>query len=219
MLRNSEFTVPNAYQYNQSRTWRWILSHVLRYWHFALIALVSYVVGWIVFAQARVVIGQAVEVMLSPDSGALLNIALLVFILLATDGICMLLGALMAENVAVRFETDARQELYISLLGKSKTFHDRQRVGDIMARATDDTQQLSNMIVPGSTLLLEVILGFIVPIAFIASINAELVIVPIFFVVAYIVAVRVYLRKLNPAVKGQREHYGKMNAGLEETIS
>ena len=220
MLRNSEFTVPNAYQYNQSRTWRWILSHVLRYWHFALISVVSYVVGWIAFAQARVVIGQAVEVMLSPDvSGTLLNIALLVFILLATDGLCMLLGSLMAENVAVRFETDARQELYISLLGKSKTFHDRQRVGDIMARATDDTQQLSNMIVPGTTLLLEVVLGFVVPIAFIASVNLELIIAPVLFVVAYIVAVRVYLRKLNPAVKGQREHFGKMNAGLEETIS
>lgn len=219
-MQKSEFTVPNAYQYNRSQTWRWILSHVWRYWYFVLISMASFIVGWIVFAQARVVIGQAVEVMLAPDSsGALFNIALIVLILLAADGFCMLLGSLSAENVAVRFETDARQELYISLLGKSKTFHDRQRVGDIMARATDDTQQLSNMIVPGSTLLLEVILGFVVPIAFIASINFELAIVPVLFVISYIVVVRAYLRKLNPAVKGQRKHFGIMNAGLEETIS
>ena len=43
----------------------------------------------------------------------------------------------------------ARDELYASLLGKSQAFHDRQRVGDIMARATDDVNQLSSMMAPG----------------------------------------------------------------------
>ena len=47
----------------------------------------------------------------------------------------------------------ARRELYASLLGKSQTVFDRLRVGDIMARATDDVSQLSDMIVPGSILI------------------------------------------------------------------
>jgi ATP-binding cassette, subfamily B, bacterial len=41
----------------------------------------------------------------------------------------------------------------ISLLGKSQTFHNRQRVGDIMARATNDVRQLNPMMNPGVSLI------------------------------------------------------------------
>ena len=44
------------------------------------------------------------------------------------------------EFLAQRVERDARDELYVSLLGKSQTFHGRQRIGDIMARATNDVR-------------------------------------------------------------------------------
>ena len=46
---------------------------------------------------------------------------------------------LCTEVLAKRIERDTRDELYVSLLGKSQTFHNRQRVGDIMARAANDT--------------------------------------------------------------------------------
>src|SRR5262245_53216491 len=131
----------------------------------------------------------------------------------------MLFGSFAAENVAARFEADARQELYASLLGKSKTFHDQQRAGDIMARATDDTNQLANMIVPGGQLLFEAMMGFIVPMCYIISVKAELALIPLAFVASYIFLIRRYLRRLNPVIAGQREQFGKMNAGLEETIS
>ena len=58
-------------------------------------------------------------------------------------------GAWASEFLAQRLERDARDELYLSLLGKSQTFHNRQRVGDIMARATNDVRQLNDMIEPG----------------------------------------------------------------------
>ena len=45
------------------------------------------------------------------------------------------------------------------LLGKSQTFHSRQRTGDIMARATDDTGLLSEMVVPGASLIYETMLS------------------------------------------------------------
>jgi ATP-binding cassette subfamily B protein len=43
--------------------------------------------------------------------------------------------------VGERVERDTRQELYLSLLGKSMTFHDLQPVGDTMARATNDVRE------------------------------------------------------------------------------
>jgi ATP-binding cassette subfamily B protein len=88
-----------------------------------------------------------------------------------------------------------------------------------MARATDDMNQLSNMIVPGGSLVLETVMGFIVPISFIATIRPELTLTPLAFVVVFVLLVRRYLRRLSPVIAGQREQYGKLNAGLEETIS
>ena len=64
-----------------------------------------------------------------------------------------------ATHIGTSFAADARQELYASLLGKSQTVFDRLRVGDLMARATDDVSQLSDMIVPGAISTRETTLG------------------------------------------------------------
>jgi ATP-binding cassette subfamily B protein len=198
---------------------RWVFSHVWRYRLFAALTVSCFVGAWLVYSRAQVLIGQAAEAAMSSAGGSVLGLALGILGLLALDSVFMLTGSLSAENIATRFEADAREELYASLLGKSKTFHDRQRAGDIMARATDDTQQLSNMVAPGGTLLFETVLGIIVPIGFIASLKPELALVPVLFIVSYIVAVRRYRRRLSPIIDRQRQQFGTMNAGLEETVS
>jgi ABC-type multidrug transport system, ATPase and permease components len=48
-----------------------------------------------------------------------------------------------AEVIAQRVERDVRDELYVSLLGKSMTFHSLQPVGDTMARATNDVREVN----------------------------------------------------------------------------
>ncbi len=219
MARNSEFTVQNAYPYNHSSIGRWIASHIWRFRKFVVTSIACFIGAWLSYSAAQVMIGRAVDAALSSDSSGILWIALTILGLLLLDGIVMLTGSISAENIAAGFEANARQELYSSLLGKSKAFHDRQRAGDIMARATDDTNRLSDMIVPGSTLLFEACLGMIVPISFIAGIRLELALVPLIFVAGYILAVRRYLGRLQPVISSQREQFGTMNAGLEETLS
>ena len=219
-MHQKEFSVQNEYRYNQHSPLRWVISHVMRYRWFALIVLIAFVVAWLVYSQARVVIGQAAEEIITPTrANGLLMLGLTIVGLLMLDGVMMLVGAYAGENIAARFEADARQELYISLLGKNQAFHDRQRVGDIMSRATDDTSQLGSMIVPGSTLIFEAVLGIIVPISFVAMISLEMTLIPLIFIACYIVAVRRYMRRLNPVIAEQRAQSGKINAGLEETIS
>ena len=71
--------------------------------------------------------------------------------------------------LAKRIERDTRDELYVSLLGKSQTFHNRQRVGDLMARGANDVRQLGTMFSPGIDLLVDSLSQGIVPIIFIAS--------------------------------------------------
>jgi ATP-binding cassette subfamily B protein len=219
MTQRREFTAEGAHQYDQRGPLRWIVSHILRYRRLALVVVLCFITGWVCHTQVPVQYGRLVTDLAHAGAApALAQVALTVLGLFLLDGVSFLVGNFAAENIATRFQADAREELYISLLGKSQSFHDRQRVGDIMARATDDAAQLSGMVVPGMTLVFEIILGLTIPIATIASVRAELLLAPVGFVACYVLAARRYTRRLGPVMQQQREQFGAMNAGLEETV-
>jgi len=216
----SEFSIEGAYKYDSRSVGSWISSHVRRYPRFLLSFYVFFLGAWVCYAGSQVLIGRAADEILDPSRpNGLLIVAAAILAVMVGDAMFSLIGLLSAETLAARFEADARQELYESLLGKSKQFHDRQRAGDIMARATDDTSALASMIVPGGLLATETVLGIVVPLFFIGITRVELLLVPSCFVVLYIITARRYLRRLDPVITAQREQYGKLNAGLEETIS
>ncbi|MCK6576838.1 MAG: ABC transporter ATP-binding protein/permease [Anaerolineae bacterium] len=219
MAHRSEFTVASAYPYNRRSAVRWILSHVGRYKLLLIGIAVFYLIAWSAYSYGRVLIGAAAGEILNPTDGGLARVALTILLVLMIDSISALIASLSLQTVGQRLERDSREELYTSLLGKSQTFHDRQRVGDIMARATDDVQMMNGMINPGVLFIFETVLGIVVPLFWIATVRVELLLVPLIFVGTYIVTVRAYSRRLNPVVGNQRMAFGMMNAGLEETIS
>ena len=216
----SEFTVAGAYQYDHRTVLRWLLSHIWRHkFNFGL-WFVCGISTFIFYSQAPRLFGQALDKLADPSLPyTIAEIAFWVLVFLLLDGLVGLIGTLSIETVAQRLEAGAREELYRSLLGKSQTFHDRQRVGDIMARATDDVQQLNAMMNPGVTFIFETINGFTIPIIFIGLVNVKLLLVPLLFAAIYVVLVREYVGRLYPVVRRKREQFGRMNAGLEESIS
>jgi len=219
-MSRSEFTANNAYQYNHSSAVRWLASHVWRHRWLLITTMLLGIVMNITYAQGPVLIGVAAQEILHPTaSDALLKISLAILGVLALSGFADLTHALTIETLAQRLERSAREELYASLLGKSQTFHDRQRVGNIMALATDDMQQLNVMMNPGVFFIFNTVIGIAVPIIIIATIRLELLLVPLIFIATYVVALRAYSRRLNPVARRQRQQFGKMNAVLEESIS
>jgi ATP-binding cassette subfamily B protein len=123
------------------------------------------------------------------------------------------------EFLAQRVERDARDELYVSLLGKSQTFHGRQRIGDIMARATNDVRMLNLMFSPGLMLIIDSTLAAIVPIIVISQLDSRLLLVPCIFLVVLAITLVDYNRMLNPISMARQEQFGVMNAGLAESIA
>jgi ATP-binding cassette subfamily B protein len=219
VANKSEFSIQGAYAYTRTSTLRWVWSHVWRHKRYLFQALGLYTVSMMCYSAAPILTGRAAEEMLKPGGGLLLDFALGVMGVLTLDGLANVSAAYSAENIAKRFQADARQELYEALLGKSQTFHNRQRVGDIMARATDDTSTLSDMVVPGASLILESTLAIIIPFAYIGFIELELLTVPVLFIVCHAIALRTYVRQLEPVTERERMLFGQMNAGLEETVS
>ncbi|HVX45271.1 MAG TPA: ABC transporter ATP-binding protein, partial [Mycobacteriales bacterium] len=151
-------------------------------------------------------------------SGRLLAIVLILLAIVLLRGAFDILARLCAAVLAMRLERDARDELYVSLLGKSQTFHNRQRVGDLMARAANDVRQLNGMILPGIDLVVDSMLQGIVPFVFIALIDWRLLLSPGLLAVGFVITVRHYMRRLSPVSTDMRERFGDLNAGLNQAV-
>jgi ATP-binding cassette subfamily B protein len=117
-----------------------------------------------------------------------------------------------------RLERDMREELYISLLGKSMTFHDMRPVGDTMARATNDVKEINLMANPGLNLVIGSANFMIMPFILAPSYHWQLLLAPTFYIVLYILALVRYLRVLNPVADRVRLAFGQMNSRLAEAI-
>jgi ATP-binding cassette subfamily B protein len=220
-LIRREFRPEKERRYNRSGTVRWIVSHALQYPQFPLGMLLAAVLNNFFYSSIQVNIGRAFDVITAPDwaSGALLAVALTTVGWAAGQGLTGLVRNYAAEFLAQRIERDARDELYASLLGKSQTFHGRQRIGDIMARATNDVRMLNMMFSPGLMLITDSAMGTVIPLFLIAALDPRLLLVPAVFLVLLAVTLVGYNRQLNPVSIALREQFGTMNAGLAEAIA
>lgn len=216
-----EFSVAEEYVYDRSGPIRWVISHLWRYKGYLLFYLITVILMNVLFSAVPALTGRAFNVVLQPqpDPQQLLMLALAIFGIVLVRGVIDLANSLSIETLGQRLERDARDELYVSLLGKSQTFHNRQRVGDVMARATNDIRQLNPMINPGVALTFDSSLNLIVPVIFIAFIKPQLLLAPLLFILLWLLALRRYTRQLNPVVARVRRQFGELNAGLAETIS
>ena len=216
-----EFQVESAHNYNVKGPVRWIISHLLRYPVLPLIMSIAAVVNNFAYSYIQVFVGRAFDLISAPG----FQLSVLIYLILGIlafavgQGITGILGNFSMEFLAQRIERNSREELYLSLLGKSLTFHGRQRIGDIMARATNDVKALNLMFSPGLNLIIDSVLALVIPVIIIGMIHPWLLLVPLVFTVLLIVTVMDYNRRLKPVSIAQREQFGVINAGLTEAVA
>ncbi|MFI7694339.1 ABC transporter ATP-binding protein [Nonomuraea sp. NPDC049655] len=217
---SSEFSVEGP-RYDRRGPVRWLWSHLRRH----PLPLTGFLGGSLVMVVLNALVpqltGSAFDAVLSgrgTSAAALGLVALALLAVVSARGLFDLVARLSSEMLAKRLERDARDELYAGLLGKSQTFHNRQRVGDLMARAANDIRQLSIMISPGVDLIVDSGLTGLVPLVFIAAIDPRLLLVPVAFGVLFGVALRHYMGQLNPVATRMRDEFGDLNAGLSQAV-
>jgi ATP-binding cassette subfamily B protein len=216
-----EFSLEDEYAYNRSGPVRWIVSHAMRYPIFPIAMFLAATGNNTAYSYIQVFVGRAFDLITTPGwtHQALLIVALSVMGVAVSQGLTGLMRNYSAEFIAQRLERDARHELYVSLLGKSQTFHSRQRIGDVMARATNDVRSLNMMFSPGLMLITDSLLNLIVPIVLIGAIRLELLLMPLIFAVLLGITLWDYNRRLSPISLAMREQFGTINAGLAEAIA
>lgn len=216
----AEFTLPRRHITDRRSPFRWLLSHTLRYWPLSITMVGGAIANAALAAVVPVLIGQAFNAIRAspPDTRALLWIAF------GITGTQFVRGALQfgrnfsAELFGQRLERDIRDELYVSLLGKSMTFHSLQPIGDTMARASNDVREINLMFSPGLNLVVGSGIFMFMPLLFATRYHVSLMLVPALYIVGYFLALWQYLHELGPITAEVRGSFGQLNTRLAEAL-
>lgn len=219
-MMNTEFSLPNLYPTNRRGPVRWILSHLKHQWWLVVIAVVGAFGNAGLAGVVPVMIGQAVNLVSGGefDQNRLLQIVFIIVISQTVRGLLQFGRNFGFEVIAQRMERNIRNELYVSLLGKSMTFHNLQPVGDTMARATNDVREVNFLFSPGVNLVIGSLIFIFVPIFLAPRYHPSLVLVPLLFVAVYFILLRFYLKELEPVTDEVRHSFGVLNSRLNEAL-
>lgn len=216
----SEFTIPFKYNTLRSSPILWVASHALHHWSIFLIALLGAVGNAALAGIPAIEFGRVFTNLTSGDPS--LNLALrsaaMIGISQIIRGFSQFARNYGFEVTAQRIERDIREEFYISLLGKSMTFHSLQSVGDLMARATNDIREVNYIFSPGINMVFGSLNFLFIPLVIGAGIHPALLITPIIFIIAYFISIWHYLKILKPVTTEVRSAFGKLNSRLSEDI-
>jgi ATP-binding cassette, subfamily B, bacterial len=216
----AEFSVPGDRRTDRRGPARWILSYIFNYWHLAVFHLAGAFGNAALGALVPVFIGLAFNALLEspPNLDLLLVITIWIVISQIVRGFLQLSRNFSAELLGQRLERDIRDELFVSLFGKSMTFHSLQPVGDTMARATNDVREINLMFNPGINLVVGSANFMIMPLLLAPRYHPDLMLTPALFILGYILALWHYLRELEPITGDVRRSFGQLNSRLAEAI-
>ena len=126
----TEFSMQRPHISNRTSPARWVWSHARRHGWIILMMFLGAVGNAGLAAVVPVLTGDAFNAMLkpAPDTSVLLPLALVIGVSQVIRGALQLARNFGAELLAQKLERDVRDELYLSLLGKSMTFHNLQPV-------------------------------------------------------------------------------------------
>src|SRR5689334_10466811 len=216
----AEFSLQRKYLADRTDPVHWVWSHARRHWWIMIIMVIGAVGNAGLAAVVPVLTGDAFNAMLEPvpDTSVLIPLALIIGVSQVIRGALQLGRNFGAELLAQKMERQVRDELYLSLLAKSMTFHNLQPVGDTMARATNDVREVNYMFSPGINLVAGSFVFLLMPIFVSGSYHPSLILTPIVFIILYFIFLAKFLRDLAPVTDEVRGSFGTMNTHLSESL-
>ncbi len=220
-MKKREFTIENEYKYNYKSSVAWLVSHMMKYKFYVLGFILASILMTVLSVNVSRLTGDAFNFVLESSMDRD-RFKFIVFGILGASFAILaakLSNYFFIEIIASRIERDTREELYLNLLGKSQTFHNRHRAGDIMASAGNDVQFLNGMTNPGLSNIFNAVVNLVVPIIFIAYINSKLLLVPVIFEAFFLVSLRHYAKRFFPVAAETTKSFSTMSADLTEVLS
>jgi len=218
--RITEFSFKTKYSTNRKSPFRWIMSHAIHQWPWILVALLGAAGNAALASVVPMYIGRAFNEVTSPNPSIAVvgRFAMIIGISQIIRGLLQFGRNFGFEVIAQQMEKYVRQEFYVSLLGKSMTFHNLQSVGELMARATNDVREVNYMFSPGFNLVIGSLNFLFIPLFVGPTYHISLIATPAVFIILYFIALWHYLKILTPITNQVRGTFGALNSRLAEAI-
>jgi ATP-binding cassette subfamily B protein len=123
------------------------------------------------------------------------------------------------HEVGARMESDMRSELFEHMQKLSFSFYDKEKTGQLMSRITNDLLLLSELYHHGPEDYVKYLVRFIGAFFILFFINAPLTIAVFCFLPFLGVFVLYFNKKLNKALRRNKERIGDVNAQVEDSLS
>lgn len=150
---------------------------------------------------------------------------LLVWVLLAyaglqlAEGVATFCDEYLSDWVGGRFIVSLRTEFFAHLHDLSLAFFDRQRLGDVMSRVTDDVEEIEDLMLSGLASAVSYFFQLLFFTAALFYLNWQLALLSLFVVPLFWLAARHFSRKIKSAAREERRRSGSIGAVAEESLS
>src|SRR5918997_1457551 len=121
--------------------------------------------------------------------------------------------------VGGRFIVSLRTEFFTHLHDLSLAFFDRERLGDVMSRVTDDVEEIEDLMLSGVASAVSYAFQLAFFTAALFYLNWQLALVSLFVVPLFWLAARRFSRKIKTAAREERRRSGSIGAVAEESLS
>ena len=176
------------------------------------------ILGQVAAAGVPWLTGSAVNIAVGSDTSmSLTRIALLLLTLIVVSGCLGILQVVIAETLSTTTARDTRDTLFRGILRRGQgrsTFSP----GDLTARQIGDSVEVGLLVSPGGDLLVEVVLGALVPLIFITLISPQLLLMPLVFCALFWWTMAAHTRRLSGVSADERALNGELNNTVAETL-
>jgi subfamily B ATP-binding cassette protein MsbA len=187
---------------------------------------------WLPLILVLVALGPAIEAatiwmykvlvdeVLVPRQFDLLLWVILAYVgLTLAEGIVAFCDEYLSSWVGGRFVVSLRTRFFEHLQGLSLAFFDRQPLGDVISRVTDDVEEIEDLMLSGVTSAISYAFQLLFFTAALFYLDWRLALVSLFVVPLFWLTARHFSRKIKGAAREERRRSGSIGAVAEESLS
>ena len=161
-----------------------------------------------------------VDEVLVPRQFDLLLWVILAYVgLTLAEGIVAFCDEYLSGWVGGRFVVSLRTRFFEHLQGLSLAFFDRQPLGDVISRVTDDVEEIEDLMLSGVTSAISYAFQLLFFTAALFYLDWRLALVSLFVVPLFWLTARHFSRKIKGAAREERRRSGSIGAVAEESLS
>ena len=153
------------------------------------------------------------------NSSILVRYAMLIIVAGAVQAVLAFFGRYFQAKVSRQIEYELRTDLFKHFEKLELDYFQHHKIGDLVARATNDLTAIRSMLGPGISNLMNTIVAFTVTITFMLTIDVQLtlyaaIILPMITVVFIVVG-----RQIEHRYKAVQDQFGEVSAHAQENLS